>query len=101
MEGVSNLPADKGNTTVVMEREEYDSKMMELLLTPTYREIPKDPTQTVENKISRTLHKYRKTKELPKTLYDSLDLPGVNLLGYVVYQKYINPLSPFGQLFPV
>ena len=82
MEGVTIPPADKGNdATVVMEREEYDSKMMELLLTSTYRELPKDPTQTMENKISRALRKYiktkeipkyRKTKEIPKTLYDSL-----------------------------
>ena len=84
-----------------MEREEYDSKMMEFLLTSTYSELPKDPTQTMENKLSRTLRKYRKTKELPKTLYDSLRPLGVNLLGYMVYQKYINPQSPLGQLFPV
>ena len=33
MEGVTILPTDKGNATVIMEREEYNSKMMELLLT--------------------------------------------------------------------
>ena len=50
MEGVTILPADKGKATVVMEREEYDSKMMELLLSSTYRKLPTDPTQTMENK---------------------------------------------------
>ena len=50
------LPADKGNTTVVMERGDYDRKVRELLDdTSTYRKLPKDPTPTQESKISRKL----------------------------------------------
>ena len=55
MEGVTILPADKGDATVVMKKEEYDSKMTELLLTPAYRKLPKDPTQTMEKKRSHVL----------------------------------------------
>ena len=94
MEGVTILPADKGNATVVMEREEYDSKMMELLLTSTYRELPKDPTQTMKNKISCTLRKYRKSKELPKTLYDSLRPSGCQPPRIYGLPKIHNPSVP-------
>ena len=39
------LPADKGNATVIMEREDYDRKIGELLNdTSTYHKLPKDTT---------------------------------------------------------
>ncbi|XP_071053515.1 uncharacterized protein [Onthophagus taurus] len=50
------LPADKGNATVVMDRKEYDDKMMNLL-DPAYRKIKKDLTDKI----------VRKMKELIKT----------------------------------
>ena len=41
------LPVDKGNATEVMEREDYDTKIRELLdYTSTYRKLPKDPKPT-------------------------------------------------------
>ena len=55
MDDVIILPADKGNATVVMSKEEYDRKIMALLDTPTYRRLPWDPTASQESKISRTL----------------------------------------------
>ena len=56
MDDVIILPADKGNATVVMSKEEYDHKIMALLDTPTYRRLPRDPTASQESKISRTLN---------------------------------------------
>ena len=53
MDDVVILPADKGNSTVVMEKEEYNKKMMELLNTDTYEERDTDPTKTLEAKISQ------------------------------------------------
>ena len=46
------LPADKGNTTVMITREEYDRKMRGMLNTATYKRLKKDPTATQEGKLS-------------------------------------------------
>ena len=48
------LPADKGNTTVMM-RCDYDRKMEEILGTGTYEKLRGDPTATQENRLSRNL----------------------------------------------
>ena len=73
------LPADKGNTTVVMSKEEYDRKIITLLDTPTYKRLPRDPTASQESKISRTLLKIRKDKKLPLRVYDKLRPSGSQL----------------------
>ena len=50
------LPADKGNATVVMDREEYNNKMRDLLKQDDYRIIKKDPTLKIEKKIKEALN---------------------------------------------
>ena len=41
------MPADKGNTTVVMDKADYDRQVRELLNdTSTYRKLPKDHTHS-------------------------------------------------------
>ncbi|XP_071054396.1 uncharacterized protein [Onthophagus taurus] len=40
------LPADKGNATVVMDRKEYDDKMLNLLHPATYRKIKNPQTKS-------------------------------------------------------
>ena len=42
MKEVVILPADKGNATVLMNKEEYSTKMRNMLATPTYKELKKD-----------------------------------------------------------
>nr|XP_022912150.1 uncharacterized protein LOC111423134 [Onthophagus taurus] len=49
------LPADKGNATVVMDRKEYDDKMMNLLDPVTYRKIKKDPTDKIVRKMKELI----------------------------------------------
>ena len=49
------LPTDKRNATVVMKREENDTKMLELVKTTTYRWLERDPTATQENRLNRKL----------------------------------------------
>ena len=67
------LPADKGNATVVTERIDYDEKVRGLLSdTTTYKRLPKDPTQTQENKISRKLRELQKSEEITTTIYNRL-----------------------------
>ena len=66
------LPADKGNATVLMTREEYDNKIEELLTTDIYWILKRDPTAAQEAKIGRILRKYIKMKEISKELYNWL-----------------------------
>ena len=43
------LPADKGRTTVVMNKRAYDAKVVNMLLdTSTYKPLSKDPTSTLQ-----------------------------------------------------
>ena len=51
-ENIVVLKADKGNVTVVMDREEYHKKYLALLQPPTYVPLPKDPTAKVERRVT-------------------------------------------------
>ena len=42
------LTADKGVAIVVLDREDYNNKAWDLLNTPAYKEIPKDPTNKIK-----------------------------------------------------
>ena len=65
------LPADKGDTTVVMERGDYDRKIKELLDdTFTYHKLPNDPTRTQDSKIS--IESLDNGKEIMVKLYNRL-----------------------------
>ena len=70
------LPADKGNATVLMTREDYATKMRGLLETATYRQLGKDLTVTQENRLSREIKDLEKYKELSTTLYSRLRSSG-------------------------
>ena len=72
MEGVAILPADKGNATVVMKREEYDMKIEGLLSTSTYRQLKKDPNAAQEARIGRILRSFMRKKEISDTIYNRL-----------------------------
>ena len=76
MEGVVILPADKGNATVLMAREEYDNKLERLLNTNTYKILKKDPTAAQETKIGRILREYVKKDEISDGLYNQLRSSG-------------------------
>ncbi len=41
------LKADKGNATVILNRTDYDKKMLALLNTPAYKELKRDLTANV------------------------------------------------------
>ena len=49
------LPADKGNATVIMDKEEYRSKILGLLEDPTNRKLKRDPTTKIEKRITQSL----------------------------------------------
>ena len=49
------LTADNGADMVIMDRENYINKANNLLNQPTYRAIPRDPTNTIKNKLINIL----------------------------------------------
>ena len=61
------LPADKGRTTVVLDRADYMGKAKQLLSdSTTYRQIDTDPTVKLTNQINNTLNKLKKAHEITK-----------------------------------
>ena len=45
------LTADKGIAMVIMDRQDYINKANSLLNQNTYRSIPRDPTNSIKNKL--------------------------------------------------
>ena len=60
------LPADKGNSTVVMNRCEYDEKLTTMLSDSTYKRLKKDPTAKIERQVAKALRESEDRGELPK-----------------------------------
>lgn len=61
------LPADKGRSTVVMDKDQYTEKMNELLSKgDTYKVIKKDPTQSLERKIGKNIKDLKDQNKIDK-----------------------------------
>ncbi|XP_035661757.1 uncharacterized protein LOC118406009 [Branchiostoma floridae] len=64
------LPADKGRCTVVLDREQYDSKVQDLLSdNNTYLPLKKDPTPTFKAKITAALKELQDKKAIDRKTY--------------------------------
>ena len=50
-EDITNLPADKGNATVVLDKDQYKKKLMDLLADPVYEKMVTDQTPAIERRI--------------------------------------------------
>ena len=70
------LSADKGNATVVMSTIEYDHKVTDILSTDTYRCLPKNPTPTIERKITNKLRSLHQSQTINTPLYRHLKPSG-------------------------
>ena len=91
------LPADKGKATVMMTREDYDTKMRGMLSTATYKQLKKDPTATQEGRLSRKLKELEKKGEISGGLYHRLRPSGsqpARIYGLPKIQKDGIPLRP-------
>ena len=66
------LKADKGNATVVLDRVEYDNKVLALLNSQTYKELKSDPTAKIRRKICSKLSDLKKSDMLSQKVYDHL-----------------------------
>ena len=53
------IPADKGNATVLLNRQEYQEKLHNIIATGSYKKINKDPTPSTERKLSTLLKKVK------------------------------------------
>ena len=51
------LQPDKGTATVVMDRDEYRNKMLQLLEDPTYKKLKNDSTTKIEKRVTQSLRK--------------------------------------------
>ena len=65
------LPADKGNTTVILTNEQYSQKMEGHLNTSTYSLLKKDPTDSLTRKLDAILKNLLKEEKLDKKFYDN------------------------------
>ena len=67
------VPADKGRSTVVMNRKDYNSKMNKLLEDrTTYLPLKKDPTKSVKNQLVDLLKKWKQQHMISDKLYYKL-----------------------------
>ena len=67
------LKADKVNATVVLDRAEYDNKVLAPLNTQTYKELKSDPTAKIERKICSKLSDLKKSDNMfSQKVYDHL-----------------------------
>ena len=66
------LKADKGNATVIMDKEEYNKKCLSMLQPPTYLELSKDPTMKIERKVTEVLINMKKEKLITSSMFDRL-----------------------------
>ena len=90
------LPADKGNITVVLNRDDYNEKIDALLQDhSTYKKIPKDPTTKIEARITRAI------KDVKQKISDKLRLAmtpqhsiAPQLYGLPKVHKDQTPLRP-------
>ena len=61
-------PADKGNATVLLDKQEYNRKVRELLDDRSYQPIKKNPTLKIERKVTEVLQSLEKNGKLPNDL---------------------------------
>jgi len=59
-------PADKGNTTVILDRETYDAKILELLQQDNYESLNEDPNINHEKKVRATPFGLKKMNRFDK-----------------------------------
>ena len=72
-DGLMILPADKGRTTVVMDKTVHDAKVVNMLSdTSTYKPLPIDPTSTIQQKMNSLLLSLHKSSHLSDHHYHKL-----------------------------
>ena len=83
------LTVDKGVAMVVMDRQEYISKVEELLAQPAYRTIPRDPTNGIKAQLITKLRKIKRDNNLDEGTYKVMYPTGCIPPSFMGYQKSI------------
>ena len=65
-EGLTILPADKGNATIVMASAQYASKLEDLLAQDSYRLLPRNPAARIEKQVTDALKSVERDGDLPE-----------------------------------
>ncbi|XP_037529333.1 uncharacterized protein LOC119406675 [Rhipicephalus sanguineus] len=66
---ITILPADKGNSTVILDRKSYEDKIKNLLNNPEYVKLTKDPTPRIQRELNKLLADIFKDHPESRTLY--------------------------------
>ena len=91
------LTVDKGVAMVVMDMEDYNNKAQELLNSPVYRSLPKDPTNKIKAQLITKLRRIKKDINLDEGMYRAMYPTGCVLpkfYGLPKIHKTGNPLRP-------
>ena len=92
------LPADKGRTMVILNKQDYQSKVKTLLDdTNTYEKLTSDPTRSIKNKLIQILKDWRREGRIPDSLYSQLYPTAENIpkfYGLPKIHKKDAPLRP-------
>ena len=93
------LPADKGTSVVILDKEEYDRKAMDILQKAPFKKLQKDPTRRNENRVNDRLRRLLSKGAIDKNTFQQLRV-SVNgsrpplFYGCVKIHKPERPLRP-------
>ena len=88
------LKSDKGNATVVMDKEEYHQKCLALLQPPTYMCLKKDPTPKFERKVTEAFKDLKNKQLITKAHYEPSLSKAPRFYGLPKIHKPDTPLRP-------
>ncbi|XP_077528258.1 uncharacterized protein LOC144139901 [Haemaphysalis longicornis] len=88
------LPADKGNCTVVLDRQAYESKVQDLFDCSTYEKLKKDPTPQVQRELNKLLANIFKKYPDFRSLYLRLICRNGSAPGFYGLPKIHKPDVP-------
>ena len=88
------LPANKGNATVLLDKEEYDHRERELLDDTSYQPIKKNPTLKIERKVTEVLRSLERNGKLPNDLRKRVQNQQSSTPSYMDSQRSIRPVAP-------
>ncbi|XP_076047252.1 uncharacterized protein LOC143028763 [Oratosquilla oratoria] len=92
------LTSDKGRSTVVMDKKDYDQKALALLQdTQTYTIVPQDPTKKVQAKVERELKELREKRIINDDEWKKMrpgDSTIPKIYGLPKVYKEVIPLRP-------
>ena len=92
------LTANKGVAMVVLDKEDCNNKARDLLNTPAYKEIPKDPTNRIKTQLITKLRKIKKDSKLDEGTYRTMYPTGCVLPKFYGLPQIHKTGTPLGQL---